>query len=292
MSDVTPPIQRASAAHCALCNTPLAGRYCHACGQKRIEPGDRSLRALLGTFWHELTSLDGRALASFRDLLLRPGQVSAAWIAGRQQRYLMPLTLFLLVNLVYFLRAPMTDFNLSLADQACLQPWAASATAWVDARIAPEAMDCTEDPRPGSRLAELSTRYTELSGDVSQSFVIAHVPVLALFLAALAGRRGYFADHIVVGLHLMAYLMLLAVLAVPVAWLLVYAVGRTDAIAIGVRIGLAILLLGHWTLAVRRAYGLGVLRTVVAPLLLLVGLGISHFVYRWAQFWIVAWQLG
>jgi hypothetical protein len=30
----------------------------------------------------------------------------------------------------------------------------------------------------------------------------------------------------------------------------------------------------------------------LVPAVLFVGLGISHFAYRWAQFWIVAWQLG
>lgn len=278
---------------CALCGTPLTGRYCHACGQKRIEPGDRTLAHLLGAFWRELTSLDGRWWASFRDLVLAPGRLSAAWIEGRPQRYLLPVTLFLLVNVLYFLRAPMTDFNLSLLDQACLQPWSAWVVEWVTPRIAPESFDCARKPADDSRLATLAARYGELSDEVSRSFVIAHVPVLALFLFLLGGwRRHHYADHLVVALHLMAFLLLYAIVLVPVAWLLIALAGPGEIVGTAFRIGLALVLFAHWTLTVRRAYGLGWPRTLIAPAVLVVGLGISHFTYRWAQFWIVAWQLG
>ncbi len=278
---------------CALCGTTLAGRYCHACGQKRIEPGDRTLAHLLGAFWRELTSLDGRWWASFRDLVLAPGRLSAAWIEGRPQRYLLPVTLFLLVNVLYFVRAPMTDFNLSLLDQACLQPWSVSVVEWATPRIAPETFDCARKPADDSRLAALAARYGELSDEVSRSFVIAHVPVLALFLFLLGGwRRHHYADHLVVALHLMAFLLLYAIVLVPVAWLLIALAGPGEIVGTAFRIGLALVLFAHWTLTVRRAYGLGWPRTLIAPAVLVVGLGISHFTYRWAQFWIVAWQLG
>jgi hypothetical protein len=278
---------------CALCGASLVGRYCHACGQKRIEPGDRSLAHLLGVFWRELTALDGRWWASFRDLVIAPGRLSAAWIEGRPQRYLMPVTLFLLVNVLYFLRAPMTDFNLSLLDQACLQPWSASVVEWATPRIAPETFDCAQIPAEDSQLAALVARYAELSDEVSRSFVIAHVPVLALFLFLLGGWRShYYADHLVVALHLMAFLLLYAIVLLPVAWLLLTLAGPGESVGSAFRMGLALVLLAHWTLAVRRAYGLRWPRTLLAPVVLIAGLGISHFAYRWAQFWIVAWQLG
>jgi hypothetical protein len=86
--------------------------------------------------------------------------------------------------------------------------------------------------------------------------------------------------------------VLYAIVLVPVAWALVTWLGSGEDVALAFRIGLALVLLCHWTFSVRRAYRLRWLRTLVAPAVLLVALGISHFAYRLAQFWVVVWQLG
>ena len=30
--------------HCLNCDTPLQGKFCHACGQKQLEPSERTLK--------------------------------------------------------------------------------------------------------------------------------------------------------------------------------------------------------------------------------------------------------
>ncbi|MCB1599612.1 MAG: DUF3667 domain-containing protein [Lysobacterales bacterium] len=275
---------------CANCGTLLQGEWCHVCGQKRLKPGDRSLARLLLDWWEQLTSLEGRWWQSFRDLLLRPGALSSAYLKGQRKRYLAPLTLFLLINLVYFVRSPMTDFNLSLLDQACLQPWSALVQSQVSRRIAPEALDC-DLPMRDSALpgwAKLSARYQDIADEVSRSMVIAHVPVIALFLGLLAGwRRWYYAEHVIVALHLFAFFLLYAVAILPPVLWLANSVLPLAEFGVLLRVLLLLLLLTHWTVAVRRVYGLGLLRTVLALPLLFLALGISHFAYRFVQFWIV-----
>lgn len=275
---------------CANCGTLLQGEWCHVCGQKRLKPGDRSLAHLLLDWWEQLTSLEGRWWQSFRDLVLRPGALSSAYLKGQRKRYLAPLTLFLLINLVYFVRSPMTDFNLSLLDQACLQPWSALVQSQVSRRIAPEALDC-DLPMRDSALpgwAKLSARYQDIADEVSRSMVIAHVPVIALFLGLLAGwRRWYYAEHVIVALHLFAFFLLYAVAILPPVLWLANSVLPLAEFGVLLRVLLLLLLLTHWTVAVRRVYGLGLLRTVLALPLLFLALGISHFAYRFVQFWIV-----
>ena len=275
---------------CANCGTLLQGEWCHVCGQKRLKPGDRSLARLLLDWWEQLTSLEGRWWQSFRDLLLRPGALSSAYLKGQRKRYLAPLTLFLLINLVYFVRSPMTDFNLSLLDQACLQPWSALVQSQVSRRIAPEALDC-DLPMRDSALpgwAKLSARYQDIADEVSRSMVIAHVPVIALFLGLLAGwRRWYYAEHVIVALHLFAFFLLYAVAILPPVLWLANSVLPLAEFGVLLRVLLLLLLLTHWTVAVRRVYGLGLLRTVLGLPLLFLALGISHFAYRFVQFWIV-----
>lgn len=275
---------------CANCGNSLQGEWCHVCGQKRLEPGARSLSHLLLDWWQQLSSLEGRWWQSFRDLVLRPGALSSAYLKGQRKRYLAPLTLFLLINLLYFVRAPMTDFNLSLLDQACLQPWSAMALAQVNHQIAPETLVCDAPLRDSElpRWANLSARYQDIADDVSSSTVIAHVPVIALFLSLLAGwRRWYYAEHVIVALHLFAFFLLYAVAILPPALWLADSVPPLAQYGVQLRVLLLLLLLMHWTLAVRKVYGLGVLRTLLAPPLLFLALGISHFAYRYVQFWVV-----
>lgn len=279
---------------CANCGTSLHGEWCHVCGQKRLDPGNRSLSYLLLDWWQQLTSLEGRWWQSFRDLVLRPGALSDAYLKGQRKRYLAPLTLFLLINVLYFVRAPMTDFNLSLLDQACLQPWSALVHKQVSARIAPETVACNGPMRDADlpRWGGLSARYQDIADEVSRSMVIAHVPVIALFLGLLAGwRRWYYAEHVIVALHLFAFFLLYAVAILPLVLWLAGSLLPLGEFGVLLRVLLLLLLLAHWTLAVRRVYGLGLLRTLLALPLLFLALGISHFAYRFVQFWIVWLQV-
>ncbi|MBK7146967.1 MAG: DUF3667 domain-containing protein [Xanthomonadales bacterium] len=49
------------------------------------------------------TSLDSRFWRSMRALVLQPGRLSAEYLAGRRQTCMPPITVFLLVNLPFFL---------------------------------------------------------------------------------------------------------------------------------------------------------------------------------------------
>lgn len=280
---------------CANCGTLLQGDWCHHCGQRRIDPEDRALGRLLLDSWQQLTSLEGRWWQSFRDLFFRPGALSSAYLQGQRKRYLAPLTLFLLINVIYFVRAPMTDFNLSLLDQACLQPWSGMAVGLIDAQIAPNALDCGINAAlpDDHSWQQLSARYQDVADEVSRSMVIAHVPVIALFLAAFLGwRRWYYAEHLIVALHLFGFFLLYAVLILPLAlWGSRLFPGLTE-FGLLFRLSVLLVLLGHWVLAMRRVYGLGWWRTIAAVPWMFLALGVSHFAYRFAQFWVVWVQLG
>ncbi|HWW74758.1 MAG TPA: hypothetical protein VNZ44_05130, partial [Pyrinomonadaceae bacterium] len=49
-----------AAGECPNCGAPLAGDYCHACGEKRPEARDLSVRHFLRDAAQELTSLDSK----------------------------------------------------------------------------------------------------------------------------------------------------------------------------------------------------------------------------------------
>jgi hypothetical protein len=82
---------------CANCGTELMGAFCHACGQER-GPGAVTIRALVAEVAHEVLSLDGRFVRTFRTLLFRPGVLTREYLAGHRVRYFAPFRLYLLVS--------------------------------------------------------------------------------------------------------------------------------------------------------------------------------------------------
>lgn len=273
---------------CAECAAPLYGPYCHRCGQRRLGPEDRTLRHLVGEAMASLTNLDGRWVRSLGLLMFDSGTLSRAWIEGRRRSYLPPFSLFLLVNLVFFVAPPMTDFDLHLGDHLGQPFYGEWARGQVQERLATDRIDYDA----------LAERFGEASSNVAKSLVILHVPVLALvLLVAFGGRRWTLAEHTVVALHLFAFLLLAAqllawVLFPAMAWILsLLPGGGGRAPPVGL-VAVAILVVA-WFRALRRAYGLGRLRAAGLLAASLVGLAVAHLLYRWVQFALVmAWVAG
>jgi len=101
---------------CLDCGGPVTGRYCPQCGQS----GDvhvLSMREVAGDVTHSLLHLDSRVWRTLRLLILRPGELTREFIAGRHQRYLPPFRLYLAISIIFFaLSALLPAFSLVRTD--------------------------------------------------------------------------------------------------------------------------------------------------------------------------------
>jgi hypothetical protein len=86
---------------CLNCSAPVPGRYCAACGQSR-EVHVLSMHEVVGDVTHSLLHLDSRVWNTLRTLVLKPGQLTNEFIAGRHQRYLPPFRLYLVISVAFF----------------------------------------------------------------------------------------------------------------------------------------------------------------------------------------------
>jgi hypothetical protein len=92
--------------HCPNCGAPLSGKYCVACGQKRIDRRDLSVRRFFGHVINELTDLQSnKILRTFGALLFKPGQLTSEYLAGKKGFHIGPVRLYLTFSAVYFLFA-------------------------------------------------------------------------------------------------------------------------------------------------------------------------------------------
>lgn len=272
-------MHRSDKPSCANCGMRLAGEWCHECGQRRFRPEHRSLRHIATEAFQALTDLDGRFPRTLKDLCLHPGRMAQAYLAGARRRYLSPVTLFLLANLLYFVAPPLSDLDPSLYEHMNFQPYSGAAVSLVEARI----------EQRNTTLAAYSTAFETRQDSLARSLVVLHTPFLALGLALLhVGRQRPFADHVLVALYLLT-VCLVAVLTVP--WLLAF-LGRAlqlDAAtgAIMLRAGLVGALFAWFYALLRGAYEQPRWLAAVKTPAVIVALFLSSVVYRGLLFLLV-----
>jgi hypothetical protein len=89
---------------CQNCGAALRGPYCAACGQ-RHDPHVHSLGHFVAEAAETLTHADSRLWRTVATLLLRPGQLTREFFAGRRADQLPPFRLYLVVSVAFFLFA-------------------------------------------------------------------------------------------------------------------------------------------------------------------------------------------
>ena len=99
---------------CKSCGNEFRGLYCNVCGEKVIEPTDRSFRVFLSHILIATTIVDNKFVKSLALTVKRPGR---EYVDGRRVKYLRPLQMFFILNLIYFLFPILQMFNSSLYTQ-------------------------------------------------------------------------------------------------------------------------------------------------------------------------------
>lgn len=154
---------------CLNCGTTLLGGHCHACGQAARNPLGR-LRDALADAFESLFDVDGRILATLRDLLV-PGRLPINYLAGKRARYIAPLRMFVTLSVLTFFVAHFAvnaqEVNINVTDMDN----SAIAAATTDAEV------------QAARAAQLAILEDKLGG-------LPDGPGRAGQEAALEARRG------------------------------------------------------------------------------------------------------
>ncbi len=75
--------------------------YCPYCGQKNIDPNPK-LKHFISEFLSANFNVDSKIFITLKSLLLKPAWLSKEFLAGKREKYLTPVRLYLLISLVYF----------------------------------------------------------------------------------------------------------------------------------------------------------------------------------------------
>ena len=88
--------------NCLNCGTTVQGRFCHICGQENIEPKE-TFFGMVTHFFNDITHFDGKFFTTLKDLLFKPGFLSAEYMKGRRMSYLNPIRMYVFTSALFFL---------------------------------------------------------------------------------------------------------------------------------------------------------------------------------------------
>lgn len=178
---------------CFNCDSSIKGVFCHNCGQRIRDNSDRSLSRLLGEVFNNVFFFDNRFFISIGYLIRFPGRMTVEFLEGKRKKFISPVTLFLFVNLVYFLVNPLSDYSISLYDQIYAQPYSGN---WIKELV------ISKIQNEGLNEQAYIAAYQNTSDNISKSIMILNVPLIALFVYLMSfKRRRFYFDSLIFAFH-------------------------------------------------------------------------------------------
>lgn len=205
---------------CANCGTPVALAFCPACGQPRSADPPTVAEFVAKAVRHFL-SLESKGWRTVRALLLRPGALTAEYLAGRRVPYVEPLRLFLWISVLVIAAATAFDLHLGLRipgdtglllfdpDPARTGP-AAGSRRFTPMRLVLEHTELGRRAAAGNAERDGLERQVQARRHRhAQVFLLLLLPVYALNQKLCwADRRRTYGEHLVFCMHTWSFLLI------------------------------------------------------------------------------------
>lgn len=276
----SPPLEPAP---CTNCGVGPVERFCAACGQRHVTPQDFTARVFLHDLLSEFVSLDGRFWLTLWTLVRYPGKLAREYFDGRGARYMRPLNLFLLLNLVFFVIQPHTGllqwhlrgYMRGLSDAPRLVEKARNERAR-EAEVAREQRGETPAPPKVESMELFESNFEATLQNLKKSMLLLAIPLFSVALAAIYGTRHRVAEHLIFSTHFYAYSVFALTVMIPLIFrgamvvLRLASAPRTAFVALSTESALVVVLFilfgSYLYLGLRRMYGdsrlAGLLRAV------------------------------
>lgn len=157
------------------------------------------------------TSIDTKTARSVWTLVRRPGELTVSWMKGVRKLYVAPITLFLLINVLFFAVQSLTGetvFSSPLDSHLNHQDWSTFAHSMVDRKLD------TTGLTPESYAAKFDSAVIVHAKSL---IILMTAPFTLLLPLVFMRARRPFMTHVVFALHVYAFLLLLFCIALLAA---------------------------------------------------------------------------
>ena len=197
---------------CASCKKPLQGRFCHECGERKLEHKDHSLASSLIEFGVSFTELDGKFWSSFKYLITRPGKLTHDYLSGRRVGQMSPFRILISTKIFYFLVITL------FAQSILTTPLKTHVTAYnfLHQPLAKKMVDERLENR-GISFKELEEQFDEMTEKQAKTLTFFMVPLLFIFVSILMYfLGGYGIKNLIFSTHFVSFMLIVLALVVPV----------------------------------------------------------------------------
>lgn len=275
---------------CKSCGRVVHGLYCSACGEKVLTPKDHTLKHYLGALLNAFTFADSKFLNTLKAVVLRPGELSTAYMDGRRVAYMRPVPFFFLANFIYFAAPIFETFNTTLNSQLHNQQYSGWALRKVEANLVDS----------GRTLEQFKVLYEPASANNAKLLLVTMVLLLLLPLRVLFLRkRAYFSAYVTASFELMGFYLWVSTLALGAISFTLLSVQQAMGTALADRavdelLSVPLVLLHFWvTMGIgRRFFGCTWAGAAWRAAAMLFGLQYALLAYRLLLFAITFWQVG
>lgn len=257
LDPIAADLSAAATVKCPNCGAEINERFCPHCGEERYDHDRlRFFRLVHGAVEEIIDFEHSKLLATFGTLFFRPGQLTAAYLAGARKRYLGPVKLFLFAfatsllvysavprTAAYDVRAMMTSDSTGTW-QKLVKDGAATKKIPVETFI-----------------GEINERWRKY---LTAAEIIYPLSVAAALWLLYWRRSRFFGEHFIFALHYVAFSLLLAIALWPIYYLSGIELNRFYGIAVAINIFLATF---YMVMALRRAYADTWLKAVLRAIL-------------------------
>lgn len=191
---------------CTNCGFEKIDVYCARCGERQPDHHDYAVSHFLHHAFHELVHLDSKLITTLKLLITKPGLLTTEYFAGRKNRYIAPLRIFL------------TLFALHLIAYTAYKPVAMYSMEGLSRAAG--------DSKPVDLLVNKVARKKNLTADVARDRIndkmhksmsllqLFNIVLLAIVLKVLFWRH-YFVEHLVFSAHYLSFTYLFSLVWWP-----------------------------------------------------------------------------
>lgn len=181
---------------CLTCENKFQGKYCGRCGEKVVEPYDRSFKNFIDNLLNAFTFIDGKFFNSLKTILLHPGKMSSDIAIGRRQPYMKPVAFFFVGNFIYFFVPVFETFNNSLYSQLNFMPYSDLIEPYVQEHLKASALEYNI----------FEEKYNASSTNWAKTLLVLLAPIAFPFLLLVNySRRSYLSDHFIYALEFVSF---------------------------------------------------------------------------------------
>lgn len=192
---------------CKTCSNEFSGRFCNRCGEKVLEPHERSIKFFLNSVFNAFTFIEGKFWSTFKLVFLKPGKYSGQFAEGIRQPFMRPVAFFFVANVIYFLFPLFINtFATPLHNQRTMQVYGSYVNGIVLERLEKDKIS----------IEDFEVRYNAEAVNWAKSLLVLVIPIFAGFISIVNfSRNKFFSDHLLFSAEFNAYMLFCNMIILP-----------------------------------------------------------------------------